>query len=111
VATLTVAERASVLELTQAVSLDAICHRFIGDANRALVWLIRFRALTAWCERADIADWLHAEPGFAGHACAVAAGFELNDQWEFDTERFRVAVESACRNGGGLADGPDTGSE
>lgn len=98
VAALTVFERASVTELTQTLSLDAVCERFIGDANRALVWLIRFRALTAWCERTDIADWLHAEPGYARHACAVAARFELNDQWEFDAERFRLAVESACQD-------------
>jgi hypothetical protein len=35
------------LDLKEAVSLDALCRRFVDDANRAIVWAIRFRALTA----------------------------------------------------------------
>jgi hypothetical protein len=58
---LTVLEFALDLDLNAAVSLDSVCQRFLEDANRALVWLIRFRALTAWCERADMAPWLRSE--------------------------------------------------
>ena len=94
VVALTVPEFASSLHLHDTVTIDAACDRFLDDANRALVWLIRFRALTAWCERTEIAVWLSAEPGHADHACEVAASFELNSDWEFDAERFRSAVQS-----------------
>jgi hypothetical protein len=94
---LTVLEFALDLDLNAAVSLDSVCQRFLEDANRALVWLIRFRALTAWCERADMAPWLRSERSHAQHACEVAASFELNDDWKFDVERFRSAVESVAR--------------
>ena len=55
---LTVPEFACALDLDAAASLDVGCRRFLDDANRALVWFIRFRALVAWCERADMAAWL-----------------------------------------------------
>ena len=32
-----------------APSMDRVCQTFIDDANRALVWWIRFGALKAWC--------------------------------------------------------------
>jgi hypothetical protein len=79
------------------VSLDAICHRFPDDSNRALVWFIRYRALTAWCDRADTGAWLESQPSHAQHACALAATFDLNAEWEFDAERFRAAVEAVAR--------------
>jgi hypothetical protein len=94
VVALSVSEFACELDLSQSVSIDAVCQLFLEDANRALVWFIRFRALTAWRERTDMVAWLHAEPTHARHACAVAASFELNDDWEFDAERFRSAVQS-----------------
>ena len=97
VAALTVPEFARGLDLNQSVSIDAVCHRFLEDTNRALVWFIRFCALTAWRERPDMAAWLYAEPTHARHACEVAASFELNADWEFDAEPFRSAVESAAR--------------
>jgi hypothetical protein len=97
VAALTVPEFARGLDLNQSVSIDAACQRFLDDTNRALVWVIRFRALTAWCERTDMAAWLHAEPTRTRYACEVAASFELNDEWEFDAEPFRWAVESVVR--------------
>lgn len=97
VVALAVSEFACGLDLSQSVSIDAVCQLFLEDTNRALVWFIRFRALTAWRERRDMAAWLHAEPAHARHACAVAASFELNDDWEFEAEPFRSAVESvAC---------------
>ena len=94
VVALTAAEFACGLHPYETVSIDAICHRFLDDANRAVVWLIRFRALSAWCERAEMAPWLSAEPDRVRQACAVAASFELNSDWEFDAERFRSAVQA-----------------
>jgi hypothetical protein len=94
---LTVPEFACELDLTESASLDAVCRRFLEDANRAVVWFIRFRALTAWCERLDVAPWLRSEPLHARHACELAASFDLNEAWEFDAERFRSAVESVVR--------------
>ena len=94
VVALAVSEFACGLDLSQSVSIDAVCQLFLEDTNRALVWFIRFRALTAWCERTEIAQWLRTEPGHAQHACEVAASFELNADWGFDAERFRSAVQS-----------------
>ena len=79
------------------MSIDEVCRLFLDDANRALVWCIRFHALTAWRERADMAEWLRAAPGHERDMCEVAASFELNDAWEFDAEPFRSAVESVTR--------------
>lgn len=97
VVALTVSEFARALDLKQSVSIDAVCQRFLDDANRALVWFIRFRALTAWCERTEMAVWLQAEPTHVQDACEVAASFELNHDWQFDAEPFRSAVESVGR--------------
>jgi hypothetical protein len=97
VATLTVPEFACAVDLKAPVSIDDVCQRFVDDANRALVWLIRFRALMAWCERTDTVPWLRAEPVRAQRACAVAASFALNENWEFDAGKFRSAVQSVAR--------------
>jgi hypothetical protein len=94
---LTVPEFTCELDLNGSVSLDAVCRRFVDDTNRALVWFIRFRALTAWCERTDVSVWLQSERSHAQHACELAASFDLNDDWEFDAERFRSAVGSVAR--------------
>ena len=93
VVALTVAEFTRDLDLNAMVSLDDICKRFIGDTNKALVWVIRFRALAAWRVRADVASWLGSRPSHAQHASEVAATFALNGEWEFDAEAFRFAVE------------------
>ena len=98
VVTLTVPEFTCELDLNAAVSIDRVSQRFIEDTNRAVVWFIRFRALTAWCDRADIAGWLRSDPSHARHACEVAASFDLNSEWEFDAEPFRSAVESIVRD-------------
>jgi hypothetical protein len=97
VVALTVPEFTCELDLSGSVSLDAVCRRFVDDTNRALVWFIRFRALTAWCQRPDVGVWLQSEPSHAQHACQLAASFELNDDWEFDAEGFRSAVDSVAR--------------
>jgi hypothetical protein len=96
VAALTPSEFARALDLHASVSIDDVCHRFVDDANRALVWLIRFRALTTWCERTDTDPWLRAEPVRAERACAMAASFVLNEDWEFDAGEFRSAVQSVA---------------
>jgi len=94
VVALTVPEFTCVLDLHAPAPFDDVCHRFLDDLNRAVVWFIRFRALTGWCERDDMSAWLRSEPGHVRHACEVAASFELSDDWEFDPARFRSAVES-----------------
>jgi hypothetical protein len=93
VAALTVPEFTCELDLSGPVSLDSACQRFVDDTNRALVWFIRFHALTAWCERTDMCSWLQSEPSHTRHAHQLAASFTLNDRWEFDAEPFRSAVE------------------
>jgi len=85
------------LEMSDAPSLDVVCRRFGDDVNRALVWLIRFRALRAWCARADMTEWLSANAAIPRDGCEVAAGFELNDSWEFDVEGFCSAVGGVIR--------------
>jgi hypothetical protein len=97
VVALSVSEFACGPHLDDTLSIDEVCRLFAGDANRALVWCIRFSALTAWRGRADMAEWLRAQPGHERHIREVAASFALNDAWEFDAEPFRSAVESAAR--------------
>ncbi len=92
VVTLPVAEFSCELELNASCSFDRACERFCEDANLAVVWLIRFRALMAWCERTDMSAWLQVHPASLRHACEIAASFALNDEWEFDAEPFRSAI-------------------
>jgi hypothetical protein len=84
VAALTIEEFAVDLDVSNAPSLDDVCRRFAGDTNRALVWLIRFRALQVWCARAEIHEWLGGGSGHWRDACNAAASFRLNGDWEFD---------------------------
>ena len=97
VVALTVREFTYELDLNSAVSYETVCRHFLDDANKAVVWFIRFRALAGWCERDDTAVWLRSDPARARHASQLAASFELNDDWQFDSERFRSAVESVDR--------------
>lgn len=53
VVALTIEEFAFALDVRNAPSLDEVCNRFLNDTNRALVWVIRFRALQAWCGRTE----------------------------------------------------------
>jgi hypothetical protein len=94
---LTVPEFACALDLDATASLDVGCRRFLDDANRGLVWFIRFRALVGWSERADMAAWLTSDASHARHAWEVAASFKLNDEWQFDADAFRSAIESIDR--------------
>ena len=81
------------LEMTHAPSLETVCKAFGNDSNRAVVWLIRWRALNTLCARSDVAEWRGAGARTSRDMCEVAAAFELNDGWEFDRERFCDAVD------------------
>jgi hypothetical protein len=94
VAVLTTGEFAFDLKWNNASSLEEVCRRFGNDANRAIVWFIRFRALKMLCARDESAQWMSAAR--MPHICEVAASFELNHQWEFDAEAFCLAVEANC---------------
>jgi hypothetical protein len=93
------------LDMNDVPSLDVVCARFVDDANRALVWLIRFRALRSWCARADMVEWLDGGSGTPRDVCEVAASFELNDRWEFDVEGFCSAVNGVVRHRSGIQAG------
>jgi hypothetical protein len=77
-------------------SMERVCRTFTDDSNRALVWWIRFEALKSWCARTDAAAHLMSEAWNLRDACEVAAGFPLNDLWEFDGEVFALAVDAVA---------------
>jgi hypothetical protein len=81
------------LEMTYAPSIETVCRAFANDANRALVWLIRWRALNTLCALSDVAEWRRTGTRTSRDLCEVAAAFDLNDRWEFDSERFCDAVD------------------
>jgi hypothetical protein len=81
------------LEMTHAPSIETACRAFGNDANRALVWLIRWRALNTLCGRSDVVEWRHASACTSRDMCEVAAALDLNDGWEFDQHRFCAAVD------------------
>lgn len=97
VATLTVQEFTCGLDMESGPGLDVICQRFINDANRAVVWIIRYRAMRKWRAHSEMAESLHTSSEAALDVCAVAAGFALNDEWEFDASAFGNAVQAAAR--------------
>ena len=94
VAPLTVQEFTFDFDAPEGCSLDAICARFVDDANRALVWLVRFRALKALIDQPGMAAWIGGGARTQRDACEVAAGFALNERWEFDAEPFCCAVDT-----------------
>jgi hypothetical protein len=94
VVALTVQEFTRDLDLDVEPSIGLVCERFLDDANRALVWLIRFRALKAWCARAETNAWLNSGAGRSQRACDLAASFALNGEWEFASADFHSAVQS-----------------
>jgi len=71
-----------------APSMDRVCRTFIVDANRALVWWIRFGALKAWCARTDVMARLNSGSMTLQDARDVAASFPLNHCWEFEPAPF-----------------------
>jgi hypothetical protein len=97
VAVLTPAEFEFDADWNDTPSLEAVCRRFANDANRALVWFIRFRALKAWLARDAMPRSLNAGGRRARDICEVAARFDLNDRLEFDDDAFRWAVDDLAR--------------
>jgi hypothetical protein len=88
-----------------APSMERICRTFFDDANRALVWWIRFGALKAWCTNLDGVASSSSDAWVWRDACEVAASFPLNHLWEFDSMDFGRAVgEMALRR---AVAGPD----
>ena len=73
--------------------MERVGRTFMDDANRALIWWIRFVALKSWCARADVMAQLSTGSFTLRDACAVAASFPLNDHWEFDADDFCSAIE------------------
>jgi hypothetical protein len=74
-------------------SLERVCRTFMDDANRALVWWIRFGAFRNWCDRTDVMRCSTSDSWTLRDACEVAASFPLNHLWEFDPKDFGSAVE------------------
>ena len=79
-----------------APSIDMICSRFTDDLNRALVWILRYRALAALVGRAEIAAWLDRGARNWRDMFEVAAQFPLNSDWGFDGEMFCAAVDATA---------------
>jgi hypothetical protein len=69
-------------------SMERICRTFMDDANRALVWWIRFGALQAWRTNPDVIARSKSDSVLLRDACEVAASFPLNPRWEFDGTDF-----------------------
>jgi hypothetical protein len=69
-------------------SMERICRTFMDDANRALVWWIRFVALQAWCASPEVMARMTSDARILRDAREVAASFPLNDRWEFDATAF-----------------------
>jgi hypothetical protein len=82
------------LDGNRAPSIDRVCRSFTDDANRALVWWIRFEALKAWCDRTDVIARLNSGSVTLRDACDVAASFPLNHHWEFEPDDFCSATEA-----------------
>jgi hypothetical protein len=95
VATLTVEEFTfdlDELDGDRVPSMERVCRTFMDDANRALVWWIRFGAFRSWCAKSDVATQSESDLWILRDACAVAASFPLNHLWEFDPTDFGFAV-------------------
>lgn len=78
-------------------SMTRICRTFKDDANRALVWWIRFEALQTWCASPDVMARATSDARVLGDAREVAASFPLDHRWEFDPAAFGRAVDGIAR--------------
>lgn len=99
VATLTVQEFTfdfDDLDGNRAPSIERVCRIFMDDANRALVWWIRFEALKTWYARTDVTTAGTSDSSSLRDACDVAASFPLNHHWEFDLDDFGSAIEAVA---------------
>jgi hypothetical protein len=86
--------------LTDCPSLDDVCGHFPDDANRALVCLLRFRALKTLIDDSDMVAWLDGGPRSTRDAFDVAARLTLNERWEFDRVAFCSAVQALAAKRG-----------
>jgi len=77
-------------------SMDRVCRVFVDDANRALVWWIRFGAFRSWCATVDVVESSTSDSWTLRDAWEVAASFPLNHLWEFDPRAFASAVETVA---------------
>jgi hypothetical protein len=78
-----------------APSLDHVRRIFMEDANRALVWWIRFAALKTWCASSmEGIDGARGGSAILRDAYELAAGFPLNPFWEFDANAFGCVVQT-----------------
>jgi hypothetical protein len=75
-------------------SMERVCRTFMDDANRALVWWIRFGALKAWCTGSEGMARLTSGTVTLRAACEVAATFPLGHCWEFEPDDFCAAIEA-----------------
>jgi hypothetical protein len=74
-------------------SMERICRTFMDDANRAVVWWIRFGALQTWRTNHDVIARSMSDSGVLRDAREVAASFPLNPLWEFDATAFGRALD------------------
>lgn len=96
---LTVQEFTFQLDLDHSPSFDEVCERFRADSNRAVVWLLRFRALQGLkndnrmivCAgpASDSSGRLRLSAVFE-----IAATQALGSRWEFDSHAFFTAVST-----------------
>jgi hypothetical protein len=80
------------LDGTRVPTMARVCRTFMNDANRAVVWWIRFNALTHWCERTNGIAQMAGDAERRRDACAAAASTPLNQRWEFDVEAFAASL-------------------
>jgi hypothetical protein len=78
-------------------SMERICRTFMHDANRALVWWIRFGALQTWRDSPDVVARATHDAWILRDAREAAASFPLNRHWEFDPTAFSLAVERVAQ--------------
>jgi hypothetical protein len=85
------------LDTKRVPSLGRVCGAFMGDANRALVWWIRFGALQGWCARANGGPSSSRDAWIVRDACEVAASLPLDHLWAFDERDFASALENLAK--------------
>ena len=79
----------------QGPPVEQVRRIFMEDANRVLVWSIRFGALKTWCAtNVDRVEGVSAGAEFLRDAYELAASFPVNAFWEFDPSAFECAVHA-----------------
>lgn len=79
----------------QGPPVEQVRRIFMEDANRVLVWSIRFGALKNWCAtNVDRIEGVNGDSEFLRDAYELAASFPVNAFWEFDPSAFECAVQA-----------------